>query len=289
MPVATTTSVIGHRIIIIELIVEAPKKEAGCSFAEERGRQCRAIGGARRSEKVRAASAAMPTPRLQQVPAIPVWTGPLLHSPKCCSNAGDTTGTTLRCTVIIAHLSQPMRMDDAHRLRRKLCRTRSDRSSARRWYLHLVRVACAPRPLRRYPGGHLARPYIREEMRAVTEWEYRKIDLNQQRPRSDELDMLNAAGADGWELVGITSNNTAYLKRPIEEPARAPSESSRGVTRSASDGNTNGTDERRGGAHEVAPKYRDPTTNETWSGRGRMANWLKRKQEAGEDVDKYLV
>src|SRR5437762_1910947 len=27
------------------------------------------------------------------------------------------------------------------------------------------------------------------ETRAVTEWEYRKIDLNQQRPRSDELDM----------------------------------------------------------------------------------------------------
>ena len=37
------------------------------------------------------------------------------------------------------------------------------------------------------------------------------------------------------------------------------------------------------------PKYRDPTTNETWSGRGRMANWLKRKQETGEDIDKYRV
>jgi DNA-binding protein H-NS len=126
-------------------------------------------------------------------------------------------------------------------------------------------------------------------MRAVPEWKYRKIDLNQQRPRSDDLDMLNAAGADGWELVGITSNNTAYLKRPIEEPARPPSESSRGVARSANHENTNGTDERRGGAHEVAPKYRDPATNETWSGRGRMANWLKRRQEAGEDIDKYLV
>ena len=120
----------------------------------------------------------------------------------------------------------------------------------------------------------------------MTEWEYRKIDLNQQRPPSDEVDMLNAAGAGGWELVGITTNNTAYLKRPIEEPARASSESSRGITPSA---NSNGTDERRERAHEVAPKYRDPTTNETWSGRGRMATWLKRKQEAGEDVDKYLV
>jgi DNA-binding protein H-NS len=36
-------------------------------------------------------------------------------------------------------------------------------------------------------------------------------------------------------------------------------------------------------------KYRDPVTRETWSGRGRMPNWLKRKQEAGEDIDEYLV
>jgi hypothetical protein len=122
----------------------------------------------------------------------------------------------------------------------------------------------------------------------MTQWEYRKIDLNQQRPRSDELEMLNAAGGDGWELVGITTNNAAYLKRPIEERARELSVSSGGVTRTASHGNTSGTDE-RGGVRVVAPKYRDPTTNETWSGRGRMANWLKRRQDAGEDIDRYLI
>ena len=126
-------------------------------------------------------------------------------------------------------------------------------------------------------------------MRRVTEWEYRKIDLNHQRPRSDELDMLNAAGADGWELVGITTNNAAYLKRPIEERAQEPSLSSGGVTRSANHGNTSDTDERAGRLREVAPKYHDPTTNETWSGRGRMANWLKRRQDAGEDIDRYLI
>ena len=126
-------------------------------------------------------------------------------------------------------------------------------------------------------------------MRRVTEWEYRKIDLNHQRPRSDDLDMLNAAGADGWELVGITTNNAAYLKRPIKERAREPSVSSGPVTRSANHGNTSGTAERAGGIREVAPKYRDPTTNETWSGRGRMANWLKKRQDAGEDINRYLI
>ena len=39
----------------------------------------------------------------------------------------------------------------------------------------------------------------------MSEWEYRKIDLKQQPPRSDELDMLNTCGADGWEFVAITS------------------------------------------------------------------------------------
>jgi len=93
----------------------------------------------------------------------------------------------------------------------------------------------------------------------VSEWEYWKVDLKQRR---DELELLNAAGADGWELVGITCNNTAYLKRQLARPNRAPSEASRDVTRSASDARPKGSDERTA-LHEVAPKYRDPTTNET--------------------------
>ena len=36
-------------------------------------------------------------------------------------------------------------------------------------------------------------------------------------------------------------------------------------------------------------KIRNPATGETWSGRGRMATWLKNKQEAGEEIEKYRV
>ena len=46
---------------------------------------------------------------------------------------------------------------------------------------------------------------------------------------------------------------------------------------------------RRGRTGKVKAKYRDPKTNETWSGRGRMASWLKSKQDAGEKIEKYLV
>ena len=51
----------------------------------------------------------------------------------------------------------------------------------------------------------------------------------------------------------------------------------------------NGTSLRKGQRNKVKAKYRDPKTRETWSGRGRMASWLKSKQDAGEKIEKYLV
>jgi hypothetical protein len=60
-------------------------------------------------------------------------------------------------------------------------------------------------------------------------WEYRKIDLNDVPPKTDEMDLLDRAGSDGWELIGITVNNFAYLKRRADDvettvglPARHP-------------------------------------------------------------------
>ena len=46
----------------------------------------------------------------------------------------------------------------------------------------------------------------------------------------------------------------------------------RGRPRLNANGGGNGRKGRKG---KVKAKYRDPKTNETWSGRGRMASWLK--------------
>jgi hypothetical protein len=121
---------------------------------------------------------------------------------------------------------------------------------------------------------------------AVLEWEYLKIDLNQRGPREDELDVLNHVGAAGWELVGITATNIAYLKRRVEEDVVADAANSGPRAKSA-----NGQEslEEPSLAHEVAVKYRDPATGDRWTGRGRMARWLKVKQDAGEDISNYLV
>jgi hypothetical protein len=51
-------------------------------------------------------------------------------------------------------------------------------------------------------------------------WEYRKIDLTASNHGIGDIELLNAAGEQGWEVVHISSENIAYLKRPIEEPAR---------------------------------------------------------------------
>ena len=99
-------------------------------------------------------------------------------------------------------------------------------------------------------------------------WEYKRINLNEAPRRSDELDLLCDAGEDGWELVTVLPNNIAYLKREIGGTDAQPEAE---IDR----------------PKEVKAKYRDAASGETWSGRGRMPTWLKRKQEAGEDVEKY--
>jgi hypothetical protein len=111
----------------------------------------------------------------------------------------------------------------------------------------------------------------------VRRWEYKKINLNEVPRRGDEIDLLCEAGEEGWELVAILSNGITYLKREIEEDRPAEMEEPVAPPEAAASG------------HDVRAKYRDPVTGETWSGRGRMATWLKRKVDAGEDVDKYLV
>jgi hypothetical protein len=52
---------------------------------------------------------------------------------------------------------------------------------------------------------------------SMTEWEYICIDLNNLPFKTQALDLLNDAGKESWELVGITNNGLGYLKRQIEK------------------------------------------------------------------------
>jgi hypothetical protein len=55
----------------------------------------------------------------------------------------------------------------------------------------------------------------------MPQWEYSKIDLNNAPARSSEIALLDDAGRNGWELVRITANNLAYLKRALDDVAPA--------------------------------------------------------------------
>ena len=49
----------------------------------------------------------------------------------------------------------------------------------------------------------------------MPQWEYRKIPLIEAPSGGGNIDILNDAGEEGWELVVITTNNIAYLKRQV--------------------------------------------------------------------------
>src|SRR5580698_8933864 len=40
---------------------------------------------------------------------------------------------------------------------------------------------------------------------------------------------------------------------------------------------------------KVRPRYRNPETSETWSGRGKQPRWLTTAMEAGRSLDELLI
>jgi hypothetical protein len=55
----------------------------------------------------------------------------------------------------------------------------------------------------------------------MVRWEYLTIDLAYLPARTGEVDLLNDAGGQGWELITIMSNHVAYMRRPIDDRSRA--------------------------------------------------------------------
>jgi DNA-binding protein H-NS len=45
----------------------------------------------------------------------------------------------------------------------------------------------------------------------------------------------------------------------------------------------------RGNGRRVPPKYRNPKTGETWSGRGRTARWIVQAEKEGKSRDRFLI
>jgi hypothetical protein len=64
-------------------------------------------------------------------------------------------------------------------------------------------------------AGLFAGHYVKG--RPMLEWEYITISLNDIPFKPGVIGVLNDAGKEGWELVAVTSNNIAYMKRQVAE------------------------------------------------------------------------
>ena len=60
----------------------------------------------------------------------------------------------------------------------------------------------------------------------MPQWEHLVVDLNTISAKSSDVALLDQLGQERWELVSITSNKMAYMKRKVDElppaPKRAP-------------------------------------------------------------------
>jgi DNA-binding protein H-NS len=45
----------------------------------------------------------------------------------------------------------------------------------------------------------------------------------------------------------------------------------------------------RKASSKVAPKYRNPATGDTWSGRGLKPNWLRAALESGRTLEEFAI
>jgi hypothetical protein len=62
----------------------------------------------------------------------------------------------------------------------------------------------------------------------VTRWDDIRLDLSSVPLKTDDVELLNDLGEQGWELVAVTANAQAYFKKPVPESAPAVGPASAG-------------------------------------------------------------
>jgi DNA-binding protein H-NS len=124
----------------------------------------------------------------------------------------------------------------------------------------------------------------------------KKIAEMQQAHRSDAINKVKAMMAEyGLTAADLGVGGTGPAN-PFEGGGRrgsnGPRSASNARPESSGDGNTKGGQRRKPSANagkKVAPKYRNPATGDTWSGRGLKPKWLVAALDSGRSLSEFAL
>jgi DNA-binding protein H-NS len=100
-----------------------------------------------------------------------------------------------------------------------------------------------------------------------------RIKVELERRRAEELAAVVAEIRETMERHGLTVADLGFTA------------AERSSSRSGGPGRRVGEDRRR----VVAPKFQDPVSGATWSGRGRTPRWLAAAMESGRSREEFLI
>lgn len=76
----------------------------------------------------------------------------------------------------------------------------------------------------------------------------------------------------------------------LQKPARTPAAGGgKGGPKPGRPGGKKGAKPKKRTKRTVAPKYKDPQSDATWSGRGLTPKWLVEKEKAGTKREEFLI
>lgn len=106
-----------------------------------------------------------------------------------------------------------------------------------------------------------------------------------------EIELRAMSLDDLWalheEISAILSTRIEAEKNELEKRLAALSRGVAGASRETAGGLQTGKPRRK--YPRVLPKYRNPKTSETWSGRGKLPRWLVAAMKSGKKMEEFRI
>jgi len=124
----------------------------------------------------------------------------------------------------------------------------------------------------------------------------KKIAEMQQAHRSDAINKVKAMMAEYGLTAADLGVGVAGPSNPFEGGARRGGSGAKSASsarpESPGDSNTKGSQRRKPSANagkKVPPKYRNPATGDTWTGRGLKPKWLVAALDSGRSLSEFAL